>query len=144
MSDSINILVADAIAAVLNGGRYSVAFIATRGYLPFFELEDLETLTVTVVPAGDDAAQITREKDQDDVVTEISVQRRFPRKPLPADLDPLMQLIQEVRDSLRFRRLEGPNGPAVCIGHSAAYSDDHLERLNQFTALLRVTHRAFR
>ena len=43
---------ADAIVEQLNAHEFSETFTAERGYLPTFDLPDLNSLKVTVVPSS--------------------------------------------------------------------------------------------
>ncbi len=44
------VAVADAVVASLNAGTFSQQFTAERKYVPAFELAEMQTLHVTVVP----------------------------------------------------------------------------------------------
>ena len=44
--------IADAVTAELNAGSFSQAFTAERHYRPVFDLPEMGTLHVTVVPQG--------------------------------------------------------------------------------------------
>lgn len=145
MSSSIDI--AEAIVTQLNAAELSQTIASERGYLPIFDLEDMDdALHVTVVPAGDTQVALSRSMSQYDYVTEIGVQIRFPGQAFPSNenLDPFMTLVQEIRDLFNRQRLTGESTKAVCVGTEAAYSDDHLERLHQFTALIKLRHRVMR
>ncbi len=144
MSDAISI--ADAITTELSAATLSQPIAAERGYLPIFDLEEMDdALHVTVVPAGDTQVALSRSMDQYDFVTEVGVQIRFPGQAFPSNenLDPYMTLVQEIRDFFRKRRLD-TGTKAICTATEATYSDDHLERLHQFTALIKLRHRVMR
>jgi len=147
MSDAIEL--ADGIVESLNDTEFDPPFMAQRGYLPRFDLEELDDrIVVTVVPGGDVQSGLSRKSDQYLFTTEIGVMCRFPGQAGPGNeqLDPLMKLMQAIRDHLRHTatRIETENLSAVWTGVEVSYSDDHLERLNQFTALIKVQHRIFR
>lgn len=144
MCDAIDI--AEAIKTELNAGEFSQAFEAVRGYIPVFDLEDMDDkLHVTVVPAGDTQANLARKLDTFSFITELGVLRRFPGEGIPNNemLDPMMDLVQEIRLFFRKRRLTEFHG-AICTTVEATYSDDHLERLNQFSALIKFRHTLIR
>jgi len=48
--------IAEAVKDALNGQDFSQAFTAERHYQPLFELKDMKTLHVTVVPRGRDGS----------------------------------------------------------------------------------------
>ncbi len=58
---------ADAVVVSLNAGRFSRAFTARRVYDPLFELQDLRTVKLLVVPAG----------ETDEVESRSSLEERF-------------------------------------------------------------------
>ena len=68
--------IADAVVAELNGTSFSLPFTATRAYIPRFDLADMATLRVTVVPKGLEIAAGSRGKDQHDYRVDVGVQQR--------------------------------------------------------------------
>ncbi|MBI5864862.1 MAG: hypothetical protein HZB38_10205 [Planctomycetes bacterium] len=53
--------IADAVVASLNAGTFSQTFEAERKYQPVFELPDMQTLHVSVVPRSVSITTATRE-----------------------------------------------------------------------------------
>lgn len=139
MIDEIDI--AQAIVDELNSGDFSLAIQAERDYLPTKALETMGVDPIVLVaPAGDTAENLTRKHDLFTVQTQIGVLRRFDRKPARSDLDPLMKLVLEIRQYFRKRALKDFPG-MTCTRHASGYSDDHLERLLQFSNVITLTHR---
>ena len=60
MADSAVIQVADAVVASLNAGSFALPFTAQRRYRPTFDLAELDTLRVSVVPKGVEITNATR------------------------------------------------------------------------------------
>ena len=81
--------IAEAVKDELNGGSFSQTFTAERHYKPAFDLPDMKTLHVTVVPKGLDMQATTRTSAQHDVQIDVAVQKKFTAGD-NAELDPLM------------------------------------------------------
>ena len=134
---------ADAMVNELNGGTFSQPLTAIRYYLPRFELPEMATLHVSVVPKGIVVEPATRSQGQYDYQLDLAVQQRYSAE--PADLDSLMALSEELADYLRFRRLgDYPTARWLRTKHEVIYHPEHLEQLRQFTSLLTVTYRLLR
>ena len=133
---------ADALVADLNGHSFSQPFQAVRGYLPTFELQDLNTLKVTVVPNKDEGKLDTRSSSAHEFAIDIGVQKK-PPKTDNEDLDPLMYLVQEIADYFLFGKRPGETtliAPQVRI----LYLQEHLHKFHQFTSVLTLTFRGWR
>ena len=139
-ADIINL--ADAIATELNGHTFSLAFTAERGYLPTFELPELDELKVTVVPKEDDGKLDTRASSSHDYAVDIGIQKKPPD--IDNDqLDPLMLLTQEVADFFLFGKQPG-GATLVAPSVRILYLQDHLHKLRQFTSVVTLTFRGWR
>lgn len=133
---------ADAIVTGLNATVFSQTFTATRGYLPTFDLPDLDELTVTVVPKEDEAKLDTRNQSTHEYSIDIGIQKK-PATIANESLDPLMLLTQEIADCFLFN--QQPAGatllsPTIRI----LYLPEHLHKLRQFTAVITLTFRGWR
>jgi hypothetical protein len=131
--------IADAVVAALNGHSFSQPFTARRAYLPVYDLKDMDSLHVTVVPKGVEMTTAGRGFAQSDVQIDVAVQKRLD----PADnaqIDALMGLVQEIAE---FVRSTGRFGDAAWVKteNSPIYSQEHLGELRQFTSVLTVTLR---
>jgi hypothetical protein len=133
---------ADAIVSELNGHTFSQAFTAQRGYLPTFELQELDRLKVTVVPKEDEGRLDSRSSSAHDYAIDIGIQK----KPKTIDnkyLDPLMYLAQEIADFFLFGKRPAAAtlvAPQVRI----LYLQEHLLTLRQFTSVVTLTFRGWR
>jgi hypothetical protein len=138
------IKVADAVAAALNAASFPMPFTAVRHYQPVFDLAEMADLHVTVVPRGIEVAQVARAKGSFDCKVDVAVQRRFSRGDA-AELDPLMELVGEIAESFRGKRLPGmPDAAWVKTEHVPVYAPEHMQELRQFTSVMTLTFRVVR
>jgi len=140
---SVAVDIAEAVKDAMNGHSFSQPFTATRQYRPTFELKDMAVLHVTVVPHAVELASLSRTKQQYDVQVHVAVQKKF-KEDSPAELDPLMDLAEEVMDFWRMRRLENAGATCVAVANAPIYSTEHMAELRQFTSLITLTFRLFR
>ena len=155
MNGSLPIDVADAVVVVLNSPPQppETGFVqpvtAARGYRPQFDLAQLKTLRVTVVPKGIEISSLGRNSNQHDVSVDVAVQQKVP-PPDQGDnsvLDGLMLLVQQIADYLRLRRLtlaNGDSGGWIRTENVPIYSPEHLETKQVFTSVLTLTFRVVR
>lgn len=141
---SLVIEAADALVSELNAvpaGNFSQAFVAARHYRPLFDLEDLNTLHVSVVPKGMEITSVGRNANQHDVSIDIAVQQVVDPSD-HAQLDALMDLVEEIADFFRLRRLSAMPA-AIWIGtqNAPVYAPEHLEQMRVFTSVLMLTYR---
>ena len=135
--------VADAVVSELNAGSFGLPFTAERRYAPRFEMQDMDTLRITVVPKGLEIAAASRGEHQHDYQVDVAVQQKFSEGDA-AELDPLMGLVEEIADFFRGRRLESV--PAVCVRveNGPVYAQEHIKEMRQFTSILTFTWRVWR
>jgi hypothetical protein len=138
------IAIADAVKTALNAGGFAQTFTAERLYLPVFELKDMDTLHVTVVPRGLMIELLDRSRDQHDYQVDVAVQKRLASENA-AEVDSLMDLVEQIGDRFRHKVLE-TDPPAVCVKveNVPIYAPEHLEQLRQFTSVLTLTFRVVR
>jgi hypothetical protein len=146
--------IADALADALSdeGNDFSLEFTAARAYQALVELPEMKDLHVTVVPKGVAMVPADRSRVQHEVQVDIAVQKKLgpatddeEEYDEQAELDGLMGLVEEIADFLKFRRLGSqPTAAWVKTDNDPIYSQDHLERLRQFTSVLTVTYRVVR
>ena len=138
------IKIADAIVASLNAGTFSQAFEAERKYQPAFELPEMQTLHVSVVPRSVAITTATRDSSYFDCAIDVGVQKKVNADD-PDELDKLMDLVQEIADHLRMKRLgETPEAAWVSIENEPAFASEHLDQQRVFTSVLTVTYRVRR
>jgi len=142
-SGAVIILIADAVTTALNAATLSKSFVATRAYVPVYEVCDFASLKVTVVPRGMTSVALTRRSEDEDYQIDIAVQMRVPKE--PADIDPYMDLSQEIRDLFRGKHLDGYS-QALCVANAnePIYDPLHLDEKQIFTSVIRLTFRVAR
>jgi len=136
--------IAEAVKNELNAGEFSQEFEAARAYRPVFELPEMKTLHVTVVPKGVEMEGAARSLVQHDYQVDVAVQKKF-EKDEPTELDPLMTLVEEIIDFFRLRRLKTVEN-AICVkaSNEPVYSQEHMEQFRQFTSVITLTFRVLR
>ena len=142
--------IADAVVTELNAAQvppatgFGQTFTATRAYRPVFDLAELKTLRVTVVPKGIEIVNITRNANQNDVSVDVAVQKKV-NPDDAADMDALMTLVEKIGDFFRLRRLAAfPTALWTKTENVPIYSPEHLETKQVFTSVLTLTFRVVR
>ncbi|QDT33985.1 hypothetical protein [Thalassoglobus polymorphus] len=136
--------IADAVAAEINAGSFSQPVSATREYLPAFELADMQTLRVTVVPKSVTTLPGGRAHNQYDYAIDVAVQKKLDAAD-NTEIDELMTLVDELAEHLRFKRLtDYPNAAWLKTENQPVYAQEHLQELRQFTSILTFTFRLMR
>ena len=136
--------IADAIVAELNAATLSQPVTAERHYLPRFDLPEMQTLHVTVVPKGVVLASGDRSRGQGDYSSDVAVQRKFATGD-NAELDALTNLTEEIANHFRGRRLASyPDAAWLKTEQTVLYAQEHLAELRQFTSVLTFTYRVLR
>jgi len=136
--------VADAIVAELNAATFSQPVTAARHYLAQFDLKEMQTLHVTVVPKAVVLASSDRSRGQGDYSVDVAVQKKF-ETDANVELDPLTNLAEKIADHFRAKRLASyPNAAWIKTEQSVLYAPEHVEELRQFTSVLTFTYRVLR
>jgi len=136
--------IADAVALELSVHVFSQAFTARRYYRPVFDLGEMTTLHVSVVPKGVTIERADRHRNQYDFAIDVAVQQKFQTGD-NAELDALMALVEEIADFFRLRRLAAyPDAVWVRTDNVPVYAPEHLEEYRQFTSVLTFTFRVVR
>lgn len=141
---SVVVDVAQAVTEELNAASLSQQLEAKRLYVPTFDLPEMNTLHVSVAPSGVTVAKADRARNTHDVRVDVAVQKKF-ESGENAELDPLMNLVEEIADFFRLRRLASyPNAHWVKTENDPVYSQEHFDQLRQFTSVLTFTFRVVR
>ena len=129
---------ADAVVAAIAGQVFSMPLTASRKYVPHFDLKELDGVQVTVMPRSVAPTNATRGRAAHEVLVDVAVQRKVPYG-TPADVDPLMQLVEEIADHLT--RLGMPTVPAswVRMANEPIYAAEHMREKRLFTSVLTFT-----
>ena len=151
MSQHLVIETADAVVAQINastlipGGLPSGDLLpAQRSYRPQFDLSELKTCRISVVPKAIVISGLARTSNQHDCSVDIAIQKKLTNADA-AELDPLLLLVQQIADLLRLSRLTAmPTALWVKTENNPIYALEHLENQRVFTSLLTVTYRVMR
>jgi len=144
---SVIVNIADAVVTVLNDAASPLTgqAVAARHYQPVFDLQDMKDLHVTVVPRGVEMTSASRIQVQSDVQIDIGIQKKLTTDQL-AEIDALMELVDQIAGYLRQRALAFSGGAAVWVRseNTPIYAPEHLDQLRQFTSVLTLTYRVMR
>jgi len=133
---------ADAVAASLNAGSFGMPFTAERLHQPSFDLAELAELHVSVVPKSQTITNATRQHSFFDCAIDVGVQKKVADD---AEVDALLDLVQEIADHLRIKRLDDyPTAAWLSIEHEPVVASEHLDQNRQLTSVLTVTYRVKR
>ena len=136
--------IADSVTSELNAQAFSQTFTAQRHYLPVFSLPEMKDLHVTVVPKSVTIQPAGRAHNQHDCAIDVAVQKKL-QSAENAEIDPLLNLADEIADHFRFKRLDSfPDAVWIKTEHSPIYAPEHLDQLRQFTSVLTLTFRVVR
>lgn len=130
---------ADAIVAKLNGGTFSDPITAARRVLPEYELAELKTLTVTVVPKSVVIANVTRQATSFEVAIDIGIQQKI-GKDTDAEVLRLSGIVSEIVMFLNRRSLPAIKAQFKTIANEPVYAPEMLSEKRLFLSVLTVTY----
>jgi len=135
--------IANAVVDELNGSVFSMPLEAERHYQPQFELSEMTTLRVSVVPRSVTSKGLDRNRDSFDYRVDVAVQQKV--DPTPENLDALMALVEEIADHFRSEPLSGfPNARCTEVENVPVYAVEHLDEFRQFTSVVTLTFKVWR
>ncbi|MCR4411348.1 MAG: hypothetical protein NUV77_02855 [Thermoguttaceae bacterium] len=136
--------VANAVVTQLNSGAFSQLFTAQRLYRPQFDLSEMKTLHVTVVPKALAINSLSRGSDSHEYQIDVAVQKKFETES-SEELDPLVGLVEEIADHFRTPRLASlPSALCVKVENKPIYAQEHFDEMRQFTSIITLTFRVAR
>jgi len=136
--------IADAVKAELNNHSFSQSFTAVRKFIPRYNLEELATLRVTVVPKASEENLITRADSQRQVQIDIGIHKKIDSDE-ETETPPLIALAEEIMQYVR--KLKLTNAPGVLwvqTENNPIYSQEYLQRERVFFSLITVTYKLVR
>ncbi len=141
--------IADAVTAELNAaapGTFTQAFTAERKVLPFYELQDLANLRVTVVPKTVEITGSTRSASQHDFAIDIGIQKKLGSpSTMEAEVESLGGVVDQIAEYLRQRKLTAaPFAAWMSTINDPVYAPEHLLEKRVFTSVLTLTYRALK
>jgi hypothetical protein len=129
--------IADSIVTSLNAASLSQTFTSVRGYIPEYDLENLATMQVTVVPSLIAISGLSRSGNQYDQGITVAIYKRIVIN--NANLDALMTFVEEIADTLIRTRHSGAT--VIATANDPIYSPDDLREKQLFISLINVTLR---
>lgn len=133
----------DALVAVLNAQSWTKEFTAVTGYVPRYQLKDMDTLHVTVVASNIESEREARNLRQEEYEVQVGIQQRFSAE--AADCDALVALGQEIGDYLFANpALSGYPAAALWKWKFYPYYAEDLVSRRQYTGVLVLTYRVDR
>jgi hypothetical protein len=136
--------VADAVAAELNAGAFSLSPLgAVRKWLVDWRLEELATLHVAVTMGPSTWEFRTRALDEQRHTTDVVAQQRVDPTD-NAEADALVAFLEELVGHFRGRTLSAGSSRIICLertlvpGNAAAVDRALLDNPHVFTAVLRL------
>ena len=133
--------IAEAVVSELNGHSFSRSFTAVRLVVPSFELAELATLHVSVMPASAAQALETRACIKRDIHIDIGVQQKIAGD-IEAEVPPLMDLVEDIAAFLTRRPLaDAADAMWTKTTVDPLYLRDHLVEQRLFTSIVSVDYR---
>lgn len=102
-------------------------------YFPTFDLRDLETMRVIVVPVNPEYKTVSRSAHEE----LLKVQIGFLKRGCEDDLNDLLQTVENL--GLSFLNKKLINATCVCVAYNPIYSPEHLRERGQFTSVIELT-----
>ena len=135
--------IADSVVAEVNATTFSQPVTAARHYAPQFDISQMGTLHVSVVPKGLASKSLDRTRDTFEYMVDVAVQQKVDQANPP--LDVLMGLVEEIADHFRAAALASfPSARCTEVKNEPVYSPEHLTELGQFTSVLTLTFKVWR
>ena len=144
---SVIVDIAEAVKTELNAaadGTFGADFTAERGYVPQFELKELEDLKVIVVPRAREDAAEGRNVAREDVRIDIGVLKKLSgtEAEMIAAADTLTTVVEQIIEFFRHRRLTEYAAAAwIATANDPIYSPEHWREQRQFTSVVTLTYR---
>ena len=135
-------IVAKAVVAELNRhSGFSIPFKAVFTVKPSFDLAELDTIRVVVVPKSYEIAQITRASSKYIATVDVGIMQRIGRMSPEEAVDKLGDLVEEIIEYLKTQTLSDfPAGQVVGITNDPLYVPDHLTGQRTFTSVLTIQY----
>jgi hypothetical protein len=134
--------VAKAVAAELNRhSGFSIPFKAAYSVKPSFDLAELDTTRVVVVPKAYELANITRASSRYVATLDVGIMQRIGRMTPEDAVDQLGGLVEEIIEFLKVQTLSDfPAGQVTGITNDPLYVPDHLTGQRTFTSVLTIQY----
>ena len=138
--------IADAVVTELNsapGGTFSEAFTAVRRAIPLYDIAELKSLIVTVVPKKVEITAASREANSYEFAIDIGIQKKI-GKETDVEVTALSIVVGEIVAYLISKRKLTAASWAqfVRIANEPVYSPEHLSEDRVFFSIVTVSYSA--
>ena len=106
---------------------------AELSFFPEFELRDLDTMRIVVVPVGTQYKTLSRNAHEELPRVQIGILKRGSEEELPE----LLKFTEGL--GLSFLNKKIGNATCVCVAYNPIYSPEHLRERSQFTSVIELT-----
>ena len=138
---SITTTIAQSVVAELNHHDFSLPFEAVFSVKPGFELAELDTLRVIVVPKTFEVASISRSSSKYLVSVDIGIMQRIGKMTPETAVETLGELVDEVIEFLKTATLaKFPAAQCIGVANDPIYIPDHLTQSRTFTSVVNVKY----
>lgn len=124
--------IAEAVTAEL--AEYNAELV----FFPEFELRELETMRVAVVPTGTEYKILSRSSHEEVLKVAIG----FLKRGCEDELSELLKLVEGLGVGFLGRNLAGAT--CVAVAFNPIYSPDHLRERGQFTSVIELSFKQIR
>lgn len=132
-------------AQIFDGSSFVAATpSAERTWLPLYELAEMDSIRVTVVPRRHEGVVASRLQIDNEIAIDIGVQKRLVKEGVTNDeIDALVTYAESVRDKIAFVdfTIGATHASFFSASSETLVALDHLEEMRQFTHVLTVTYR---
>ncbi len=134
--------IADALVAFIGATSLCQPVTAVRKYQANYEINDLESIVITVISRSTASSSASRTTCQYDHTIDLAVQQKIAGD--DEQLDALVGLVDEIEKTLRLKTLTTAGGKQakwVSATSEAAYDLKHLDEKRVFTSVLSLVYR---
>ena len=138
---SLTTTIAKSVVAELNTHEFSTPFEAVFSVKPGFELAQLDTLRVIVVPKTLEIETASRSASKYLVSVDIGIMRRIGKLTPEEAVESLGDLVDEIIEFLKNKTLDGfPAARCITVTNDPIYIPDHLTQSRTFTSVINVKY----
>ena len=133
--------IADAVVTELNAQSFTQSFTAVRNMTPDYQIRDLTSLKVTVMPTAVEMKQFARGLWSQDHGIDVAVQKRL-TDDTETSVVAMMDLTQEVAEYLRSATLTTLSSVRVAGAKiDPIYAVEHMSGMKVFTSVIQLTYK---
>ena len=138
---SLATTIAKSVVAELNKHEFLLPFEAAFSVKPGFELSELETLRVIVVPKTLELETISRSSSKYVVSVDVGIMQRIGKMTPEEAVETLGDLVDEIIEFLKTKILDDfPAAQCVGVANDPLYIPDHLTQSRTFTSVVNVKY----